>query len=147
MQGTSSGRRRVFREPGFWANFAVLFGWTTSLIHDVIWQSINQGAMGTVKDLLLSDPVGYYWPMILMAWCGLALSGRWKSQATWTDRSGRILGVFWITRYFLDCGHEYWMRHLSGNIARSFMPRTATTPPFVTPVATGHELSIWDFLR
>jgi hypothetical protein len=30
------------------------------------------------------------------AWLFLALSGRWRAQADWIDRLGRILGAFWI---------------------------------------------------
>jgi hypothetical protein len=30
------------------------------------------------------------------SWLFLALSGRWRAQADWIDRLGRILGAFWI---------------------------------------------------
>ncbi len=34
--------------------------------------------------------------MVVASWAILALSGRWHPEASWVDRSGRLVGVFWI---------------------------------------------------
>ena len=33
---------------------------------------------------------------VASAWIVLALTGRWRALPTWIDRSGRLLGVYWI---------------------------------------------------
>ena len=34
--------------------------------------------------------------VIVAAWSILALGGRWKAEAGWIDRTGRLIGVLWI---------------------------------------------------
>jgi hypothetical protein len=34
--------------------------------------------------------------VVATAWLMLALSGRWRSEPSWIDRLGRIIGVFWV---------------------------------------------------
>jgi hypothetical protein len=33
---------------------------------------------------------------VALAWALLAITRRWKSEASWIDRLGRMLGVLWI---------------------------------------------------
>jgi len=33
---------------------------------------------------------------VFVAWGVLFATGRWRSEASWLDRSGRFLGVYWI---------------------------------------------------
>ena len=33
---------------------------------------------------------------VLAAWSILAFTGRWKPEASWIDRAGRFVGVFWL---------------------------------------------------
>jgi hypothetical protein len=46
-------------------------------------------------------------PAVFAVWTIQYLSGRWRPQATWIDRAGRALGIFWMTLYLaMD-----WLRH------------------------------------
>ncbi len=38
---------------------------------------------------------------VLGAWSAMAASGRWKSQPSWIDRTGRVLGVIWIALFLV----------------------------------------------
>jgi hypothetical protein len=38
---------------------------------------------------------------VVAAWVTLAACGLWTSEASWPDRLGRALGVFWICAAFL----------------------------------------------
>ena len=33
---------------------------------------------------------------VAAAWVSLALSGRWRSEPSWIDRTGRVLGVYFL---------------------------------------------------
>jgi hypothetical protein len=43
--------------------------------------------------LALIQPCGF---AVTGAWLTLALSGRWRAEASWIDRLGRALGIVWI---------------------------------------------------
>jgi hypothetical protein len=36
------------------------------------------------------------------AWMALAISGRWRPEGDWIDRTGRALGAFWIASPFIQ---------------------------------------------
>jgi hypothetical protein len=36
---------------------------------------------------------------VLSAWTVLLLGGRWRTERSWIDRSGRALGLCWIAAY------------------------------------------------
>jgi hypothetical protein len=38
---------------------------------------------------------------VLGAWSVMAASGRWRSQRSWIDRTGRVLGSIWIGLFFI----------------------------------------------
>ena len=40
-------------------------------------------------------------PAVASAWAVLALSGRWKAEASWIDRAGRVVGALWILVYLV----------------------------------------------
>lgn len=40
-------------------------------------------------------------PAVLAVWTIQYLSGRWRPQATWIDRAGRALGIFWLVLYLV----------------------------------------------
>ena len=44
----------------------------------------------------LTDKVGGAGLMIAAWWLLLGISRRWRPEPTWLDRSGRVLGVYWI---------------------------------------------------
>ena len=47
------------------------------------------------------------WFAAVGGWCTLSLSGRWRPEASWIDRSGRLGGVTWIGVTVLS-----WSRYL-----------------------------------
>lgn len=38
---------------------------------------------------------------VLGAWSLMAASGRWKTQPSWIDRAGRVLGLVWIGLFLI----------------------------------------------
>ncbi len=52
-------------------------------------------SMGYWNALFSSPPIAIGL-LILAAWNLLALCGRWKTERTWIDRWGRVLGVCWV---------------------------------------------------
>ncbi len=38
---------------------------------------------------------------VVGAWLALAVSGRWRAEASWVDRLGRLLGAYWLLRILL----------------------------------------------
>ena len=55
-------------------------------------------AINLVFNLLRLD---LYSPAVAGAWLALALSGRWRPERDWLDRTGRVLGVCWIVAPFI----------------------------------------------
>lgn len=114
LRGTTSERRLQFREPGFWANFAIVFSWTTyavtGFIHEFTYNFPDRDQSFLEKFLPYSIWNGI-WDSVLIVWCGLALSCRWKPQTTWIDRLGRFLGIFWVAMGITYFGHQYWLQH------------------------------------
>jgi hypothetical protein len=49
----------------------------------------------SIRRLTLADG------LIFSAWFVLAVSGRWRPEPSWIDRSGRVLAVAWIVRYLI----------------------------------------------
>jgi hypothetical protein len=51
----------------------------------------------------------YFWPTsgqigmgVLIAWITLALTGCWRAEPSWIDRSGRVLDIVWIVTVVAD---------------------------------------------
>jgi hypothetical protein len=53
----------------------------------------NTHAMPPFANTPMEEIVG---AAVLGAWSAMAASGRWKSQPSWIDRTGRVLGIIWI---------------------------------------------------
>jgi hypothetical protein len=49
----------------------------------------------SIRRLTLADG------LIISAWFVLAVSGRWRPEPSWIDRSGRVLAIAWIVRYLI----------------------------------------------
>jgi hypothetical protein len=92
--------RRVRRQPGFIACAAVAIG----AVHRALYFGVNcfwrpaVWANYNVLSLIASPSIGW---IIISAWFVLAVSGRWRPEPSWTDRSGRVLAVAWIVRYLI----------------------------------------------
>jgi hypothetical protein len=98
--------RRLTRQPGFAACTAtvLMVGIRTAnlasvaavLTHDIpdrsFWGWLIEEAMADNIKSLPSD-VGC---AVAVAWTIQAIGGRWRSEPTWIDRAGRVLGVLWV---------------------------------------------------
>jgi hypothetical protein len=67
----------LLRQPGLWASAGLVLG------------------------VALMLTLRYFQPAIFpasvaLAWLGLTLSGRWRAERSWIDRSGRIIGACWL---------------------------------------------------
>ncbi len=115
--GLSPPRRRwseLGRRPGFTAC------WVTTLvtaIETVSRFAVHPDALTSLDNFIHSFDYGFFWPAtaqvgfgVLIAWTTLALAGRWRSEASWIDRSGRVLGVVWILAFLAD--RFYWLMRL-----------------------------------
>ena len=61
------------------------------MVNCVIW-SFEAGCWG-VQMAAFSAPCGW---TVAAIWLVLVLSGRWRTERSWIDRLGRLLGVVWI---------------------------------------------------
>jgi hypothetical protein len=78
----------LVRQPGLWATGGVVLGAASMLT------------------------LGYFQPVIFpasvaLAWLGLVLSGRWRAERSWLDRSGRIVGACWLA-LLPPCAYFAW---------------------------------------
>ena len=78
----------LVRQPGLWASGGVVLG---------------AASMLTLR---------YFQPVIFpasvaLAWSGLALSGRWRAERSWVDRSGRVVGACWLA-FLPPCAYFAW---------------------------------------
>jgi hypothetical protein len=58
----------------------------------------NAHAMPPFANAPMEELVG---AAVLGAWSVMAMSGRWKCQRSWIDRTGRLLGIFWIGLFLI----------------------------------------------
>jgi hypothetical protein len=92
--------RRVRRQPGFIACAAVAFG----VVHRALYFGVIRfwqpafWANYNVLSLIASASIGW---IIISAWFVLAVSGSWRPEPSWIDRSGRVLAIAWIVRYLI----------------------------------------------
>jgi hypothetical protein len=75
-------RATLWRQPGWWASFAV----TISIVAGAALDSYAQLRVPTVV-----APAA-----VLVAWLTLWAARKWSADKTWVDRLGRFLGVCWI---------------------------------------------------
>ena len=101
-------REDVATRPGFVACLALalslVLGTSGIAIVHLVQSMLLKRNMATYpftpgKDLL---EILLFWPgpMVVAAWTTLIVGGRWRAERSWLDRSGRILGVFWIWAIF-----------------------------------------------
>lgn len=53
----------------------------------------KSGELSDAVGLLTSIPFSY---SVAATWGVVALAGRWRSEPTWLDRAGRVLGGYWV---------------------------------------------------
>ncbi|MCA1686771.1 MAG: hypothetical protein LC745_12540 [Planctomycetia bacterium] len=115
------GRRDLFRQPGFAACVAVTL---TATLH--VMRTLTDAAYSVVKDSMMFrnflsvsvaskcidnlDEVGLVFaPVVLSVWTIQGLAGVWEPEASWIDRGGRILGLFWVASV-AGLAPIYWLR-------------------------------------
>jgi hypothetical protein len=96
-----SSLRRSSRQPGIAACAVGTVALTLSallLIPDVL-RAINGPYFRPMLINLWLFSSQWTGIAILSSWIALSLSGRWRSEQNWIDRSGRVLGCCWICSY------------------------------------------------
>jgi hypothetical protein len=103
------GLRRVSRQPGAVACAA---GTAAVVAGGVIVLSRHLFSNGNPLGMISTWPPWhelYEWPMVearisaavVAAWTALGLSGRWRSEPSWIDRAGRVMGAYWVCLWLL----------------------------------------------
>ncbi len=94
--------RRALRRPGTIAGCAMLVSLIFSSLDWVLYR--GRYALGWAPDADWFD-ANYVWEhegrpgiaiAVAVAWSVLVLARRWRPEPTWVDRTGRVLGSFWI---------------------------------------------------
>ena len=90
-----------WRQPGWLVGIAVAVSFA-HLLALVILDEYFSGQRGSRVPSGLLGIGALHIPLksscsIAAIWIALALSGRWKPETSWIDRTGRILGCYWIT--------------------------------------------------
>ncbi len=91
------------QRPGFTACWVALL---VTAINAVAMFAMDPDSLTTIdKFIRRFEFVGFWMTAadsgfaVLIAWTTLALSGCWRPEPSWIDRSGRVLGVVWITAF------------------------------------------------
>jgi hypothetical protein len=97
------GRRRMaICEPGTIAGLASLAAMGLGAVRLAIVDLLDRNPSN-----LAVYPVWNYWgyatehapEVVAGSWLALWLSGRWSAVPSWIDRTGRLLGVYWIAKF------------------------------------------------
>ena len=91
--------RRLRRQPGFVSGLAVVLSWAFALLIAAEWVLVMEGGSFDPMDLVgcflvVAMILGGF--VVIVAWSGQALYGRWRPEPTWLDRLGRLVGAAWI---------------------------------------------------
>jgi hypothetical protein len=103
--------RRLARQPGSVAlgcmalalmseGILLAIGWAVAPTFDQLLPLPKTPGYVTVfpaRDLSLIYRFGFVGMAIAVSWLMLAISGRWRPEPSWIDRTGRCLGIWWIT--------------------------------------------------
>jgi hypothetical protein len=84
----------LVRQPGFAACCAGAAAFTAGIFTTITTR--DQFSSGNTAFFFWASCASWGDSIVPGAWLFLALSGRWRAQADWIDRLGRILGAFWI---------------------------------------------------
>jgi hypothetical protein len=90
-------RRRLASQPGMAAILAAVAAWTMTLPH--VAPRLSR-SLDSIADELLGIDLGTAAVLagfgVATRWGMLLLSGRWRSEPSWIDRLGRLVGVGWM---------------------------------------------------
>ena len=85
---------RLFRQPGLVASISASIGSVIATVFlTVLMFELGPRPPSEQVTMVSSAAFG---GAILTTWSILFLSGRWRSERSWVDRAGRVLGVCWI---------------------------------------------------
>jgi hypothetical protein len=100
--------RRVFWQPGTIACTVFLFWYAVywAILVVTKWRLLKLGPQTTLNftpfDIRLTLSMSLLGGFLLAtSWATLAVSGRWRPEPSWIDRSGRVLGVVLILFQFV----------------------------------------------
>ncbi len=93
-------RRRLWRQPGFAACFAVGVAFLVEAAEQVFSRHAALASFDGIQYALFWRQWTYQGPVVAGAWLMLALTGRWRAEPGVVDRLGRLVGAFWIAEYF-----------------------------------------------
>jgi hypothetical protein len=93
-------RQLLWRQPGWLAVIAVAVSFAHLLTLVVLDEYFNGSLKARGSGFLLRTGALHIPTKsscsVATIWLALALSGRWRSEKSWIDRAGRILGWYWI---------------------------------------------------
>ncbi|WP_165234080.1 hypothetical protein [Aquisphaera insulae] len=111
--------RRTWRRPGLVPGMAVLLSAGRFLIEMAatnlrdrrrppadLWQWLQLVAPRPTTLPPITHTVGL---TVAATWFALWIAGWWHPAATWNDRAGRVLGLYWIAVCIIDPFHSWFM--------------------------------------
>ncbi len=102
--------RRLARQPGITAMWAAGLGIALSAVQIGIAISTGMRVFAYQPIIAIHSCLSYPGMAVLGTWASLLLARRWRSEKSWVDRMGRVLGFFWlligglVPIIFLLCG-------------------------------------------
>jgi len=84
--------RRLVRQPGVMACCAALMAMIPALTHVALYATFRPSYSWSIN-MVLSCTYELAVSAVAGAWLTLAISGRWRPEPDWVDRSGRLLGL------------------------------------------------------
>jgi hypothetical protein len=90
--------RRLFKQPGMIASSATVFA-TSIFLLKVLFREYYLDVSGSfIFDLHRVWIWRLPWngEIVAVAWILLWLGGNWRSEPSWIDRAGRVLGGYWV---------------------------------------------------
>jgi hypothetical protein len=102
--------RRLFRQPGAVASTATVIESGLFVFKVLLSEAYLQRRGLPIEDLhnLWINRLPWIGEVVAVAWLVLWLCGSWRSEPSWIDRAGRVLGVYWIISGVL---FHYMMRY------------------------------------
>jgi hypothetical protein len=98
LKSPRPGRVRLLMQPGMIASTAVVVGTILFLIKvltNAVFLHWSATGVSRLQDLWLIH-LPYSGELVAVTWILLLATGRWRSESSWIDRAGRVLGVYWI---------------------------------------------------
>jgi hypothetical protein len=106
LRGPRPPRPRLTTQPGLVACAAVTLVLALGEFEYLVWVKLGgidnpfREGFNYESFLVLTDGVGYAFQRngyaVAAAWLTLMIGRRWRPEPSWVDRSGRVIGVFWL---------------------------------------------------